>query len=89
MAKAVIEIFGKEVQYAIGPEIEDGCYYDFILPRAVTEEDFPAIEEKMHEIIKSAARTGLARSFPGMKHLRSSRVRSSRQNSFRICLRAR
>jgi threonyl-tRNA synthetase len=52
MAKAVIEIFGKEVQYAIGPEIEDGCYYDFILPRAVTEEDFPAIEEKMHEIIK-------------------------------------
>ena len=52
MAKAVIEIFGKEVQYAIGPEIEDGCYYDFILPRAVTEEDFPVIEEKMHEIIK-------------------------------------
>ncbi len=52
MAKAVIEIFGSEVQYAIGPEIEDGCYYDFILPRTVTEEDFPAIEEKMHEIIK-------------------------------------
>ena len=52
MAKAVIEIVGKEVQYAIGPEIDDGCYYDFILPRAVTEEDFPAIEEKMHEIIK-------------------------------------
>ena len=52
MAKAVIELYGKEVQYAIGPEIEDGCYYDFVLPRTVTEEDFPAIEEKMHEIIK-------------------------------------
>ena len=26
--------------------------YDFVLPRTVTEEDFPAIEEKMHEIIK-------------------------------------
>ena len=52
LAKAVIEIYGKEVQYAIGPEIEDGCYYDFVLPRTVTEEDFPAIEEKMHEIIK-------------------------------------
>ena len=52
MAKAVIELYGKEVQYAIGPEIDDGCYYDFVLPRTVTEEDFPAIEEKMHEIIK-------------------------------------
>ena len=52
MAKAVIELYGKETQYAIGPEIDDGCYYDFVLPRTVTEEDFPAIEEKMHEIIK-------------------------------------
>ena len=35
LAKAVIEIFGKDqVQYAIGPQIEDGCYYDFVLPRA-------------------------------------------------------
>ena len=53
MAKAVIEIFGKDnVQYAIGPQIEDGCYYDFTLPRPVTEEDYKVIEEKMHEIIK-------------------------------------
>ena len=52
MAKAVIEIYGKDVQYAIGPEVDDGCYYDFVLPTTVTEEDFPKIEEKMHEIIK-------------------------------------
>ncbi len=53
LAKAVIEIFGKEnVQYAIGPEVSDGLYYDFVLPRAITKEDFPEIEEKMHEIIK-------------------------------------
>ena len=53
MAKAVIEIFGKEnVQYAIGPEIADGCYYDFVLPRPITEDDFKTIENKMHEIIK-------------------------------------
>ena len=53
LAKAVIEIFGKEnVQYAIGPEVSDGLYYDFVLPRTVTKEDFPALEEKMHEIIK-------------------------------------
>ncbi len=53
LAKAVIEIFGKEnVQYAIGPQIDDGLYYDFILPRTVTQEDYKTIEDKMHEIIK-------------------------------------
>ena len=53
LAKAVIEIFGKDkVQYAIGPQIADGMYYDFLLPRTVTNDDFKAIEDKMHEIIK-------------------------------------
>ncbi len=52
LAKAAIEIYGKEVQYAIGPQIEDGCYYDFILPRNVVQEDYPVIEDKMREIIK-------------------------------------
>ena len=53
LAKAVIEIFGKEnVQYAIGPQIADGFYYDFILPRTVTNDDFKTIEDKMREIIK-------------------------------------
>ena len=52
LAKAVIELYGKEVQYAIGPQIADGLYYDFLLPAAVTQEDFPKIEEKMKEIIK-------------------------------------
>ena len=53
LAKAVIEIFGKEhVQYAIGPQIENGLYYDFVLPRSVTADDFKTIEDKMHEIIK-------------------------------------
>ncbi|MBQ3789755.1 MAG: threonine--tRNA ligase [Lachnospiraceae bacterium] len=52
LAKAVIEIYGKEVQYAIGPQIEDGCYYDFLIPASVGEGDFKALEEKMREIIK-------------------------------------
>ncbi|MBR1892808.1 MAG: threonine--tRNA ligase [Lachnospiraceae bacterium] len=53
LAKAVIEIFGKEnVQYAIGPQVDDGCYYDFTLPRPVTDDDFKTIEDKMREIIK-------------------------------------
>ena len=53
LAKAVMEMFGKEnVQIAIGPQIADGFYYDFILPRTVGNDDFAAIEEKMREIIK-------------------------------------
>ena len=53
LAKAVIEIFGKEnVQYAIGPQIADGFYYDFMLPRPLTQDDFKPIEDKMHEILK-------------------------------------
>ncbi len=54
LAKAVIELYGKEVQYAIGPQIEDGAYYDFALPegKSITETDFKTIEDKMREIIK-------------------------------------
>ncbi|MBR3495055.1 MAG: threonine--tRNA ligase [Clostridia bacterium] len=52
LAKAVIELYGKEVQYAIGPQIADGFYYDFLLPVSVTSEDFAKIEEKMKEILK-------------------------------------
>ncbi len=54
MAKAIIEIYGKDVQYAIGPQIEDGAYYDFVLPegKSITEKDFTAIENKMREILK-------------------------------------
>lgn len=53
LAKAVIEIFGREnVQYAIGPQIADGFNYDFVLPRNLTQDDFPMIENKMREILK-------------------------------------
>ena len=53
LAKAVMEVFGREnVQIAIGPQIADGMYYDFLLPRGISTEDFPAIEAKMKEIMK-------------------------------------
>lgn len=53
LAKAVVEIFGKDnVQLAIGPQIEDGFYYDFMLPRSLTPDDFSVIEKKMTEILK-------------------------------------
>jgi len=53
MAQAVTEMFpAGEAKVAIGPPIEDGFYYDFDLPRALTPEDLEKIEKRMSEIIK-------------------------------------
>jgi threonyl-tRNA synthetase len=50
MAEAVLSIF-PDAKFGIGPAIEDGFYYDFDLPRPLTPDDLPAIENKMSEII--------------------------------------
>jgi len=50
MAEAVLQLF-PEARFAIGPAIEDGFYYDFDLPRALTPDDLPVIEARMHEIV--------------------------------------
>lgn len=50
MAEAVQEMF-PDAKFAIGPAIEDGFYYDFDLPRALTPEDLPEIEQRMARII--------------------------------------
>ena len=39
------------VRLGIGPVIEHGFYYDFDLPRSLTPEDLPAIEERMRALI--------------------------------------
>ncbi len=53
MAQAVTEMFpAGEAKVAIGPPIDDGFYYDFDLPRALTPEDLEKIEQRMREIIK-------------------------------------
>jgi threonyl-tRNA synthetase len=51
MAQAVLELF-PDGRVAIGPPIEDGFYYDFDLPRPLTEDDLAKIESRMREIIK-------------------------------------
>ncbi len=51
MAQAVLEKF-PGAKIAIGPAIEDGFYYDFDLPRTLTQEDLEEIEKRMKEIIK-------------------------------------
>jgi len=52
MAEAVKSLF-PDVKFAIGPSIEDGFYYDFQLPRALTPDDLTEITKKMKEIIAS------------------------------------
>ena len=42
MADAVVRLF-PEAKVAIGPPIDHGFYYDFDLPRPLTEEDLPQI----------------------------------------------
>ncbi|MCS7287202.1 MAG: threonine--tRNA ligase [Anaerolineae bacterium] len=51
MAEAVLKLF-PEAKLGIGPAIENGFYYDFDLPRALTPEDLKAIEEEMRKIIR-------------------------------------
>jgi threonyl-tRNA synthetase len=52
MAQAVVKLF-PGTKTAIGPAIENGFYYDFLLPRPVTAEDLPAIEAEMKKLIDS------------------------------------
>ncbi len=54
MAEAVQSLF-PGTKFAIGPSIENGFYYDFDLPRALTPEDLPLIEDKMKQIVASNA----------------------------------
>ena len=53
LAAAVMELW-PETKRTIGPAIETGFYYDFDLGSIkISEEDFPKIETKMHELVKS------------------------------------
>jgi threonyl-tRNA synthetase len=49
LAAAVTNLF-PGVQCGIGPAIEDGFYYDFIVPRPFVPEDLEAIEKKMRQL---------------------------------------
>ena len=57
LAQAVVNIFGPEVQYTIGPALMDdfqyGFYYDFDLPEPLKAEDLEKIEAEMKSIISA------------------------------------
>jgi threonyl-tRNA synthetase len=50
LAEAILDLF-PGTKLGIGPVIDDGFYYDFLLPRPLTPDDLPAIEARMRESI--------------------------------------
>ena len=52
LATAILRIW-PEAQFAAGPPVENGFYYDVDLPHRITPEDFARVEEEMRKEIKA------------------------------------
>src|SRR3954469_9317146 len=52
MATAILRLW-PEAQFAAGPPVENGFYYDVDLPHRISPEDFARIEEEMKKEIKA------------------------------------
>src|ERR1044071_4466764 len=52
MATAIAKLW-PDAQFAAGPPVENGFYYDVDLSHRVSSEDFPKIEEEMKKEIKA------------------------------------
>ncbi|MGH7912741.1 MAG: threonine--tRNA ligase [Candidatus Dormibacteraceae bacterium] len=51
LAAAVTELW-PGTKYAIGPPVENGFYYDFEFPQAISEKDLTRIEKKMTQLVQ-------------------------------------
>lgn len=51
LAEAVLKLY-PGTKLGIGPATEEGFYYDFDLPQAITDKDLPKIEKTMKKIIQ-------------------------------------
>ncbi|PIS12529.1 threonine--tRNA ligase [candidate division WWE3 bacterium CG09_land_8_20_14_0_10_47_33] len=60
LAMVVIKLY-PGAKPTIGPTIKEGFYYDFSLPKPISEEDLPKIEEEIKKII--AAKLSFKRTF--------------------------
>lgn len=49
LAAAINDLY-PGTKFGVGPVIDNGFYYDFDLPKPISEEDLPRIEEKMRQI---------------------------------------
>ena len=50
MAAALVDLYG-DVQFGVGPAIENGFYYDIKTARSLSSDGFAAIEARMAEIV--------------------------------------
>ncbi|MEA3452997.1 MAG: threonine--tRNA ligase, partial [Patescibacteria group bacterium] len=51
LACAIQELY-PGTKFGIGPDIENGFYYDFDLPSPISEKDLSKIEKRMRQFIK-------------------------------------
>lgn len=52
LAAAVMELW-PDTKRTIGPATEDGFYFDFAFSQPISDEDFPAIERKMRQLVQT------------------------------------
>jgi threonyl-tRNA synthetase len=79
LAASVLEMF-PDAQLGIGPVIENGFYYDFLLPRALTPDDLPKLEKRMKELVKS----GLDFERQELSFAEAKKFFESRQQPFKV-----
>ena len=60
LAQAVLNLF-PGTQYGVGPDIEDGFYYDFLFEQTISDEDLPKIEKEMKRL--AAEKQSFTKSF--------------------------
>jgi threonyl-tRNA synthetase len=51
LAQALRHLYGPDVQYTIGPVIENGFFYDFELPQPISADDLSKVEAEMQKIL--------------------------------------
>ncbi len=76
LAAAVLKKFPK-AKFAIGPIIQDGFYYDFLLPRPLIPDDLKEIEKEIRNFIKSDL------SFSGKKITSTEAKKTFKNQSFK------
>ncbi len=78
LAAAVIELW-PNAKRTIGPAIENGFYFDFDFGDvSISEEDFPKIEAKMRELLKSWA------SFEGKEVSKEEAIEAFKDNEYKV-----
>ena len=53
LAQALRHLYGRGVQYTIGPVIENGFFYDFEFPDGFSVDELPKVEREMQRIIEA------------------------------------